>query len=74
MTLNPTPSFPAQGGYVLKLHRDARPLQGQLRGRVEHIASGATGDFDDAAGLVAWLSRHAAVLASADENQRSPTA
>lgn len=64
MTLNPHPSYPAQGGYVLKLHRDARPQQGQLRGRLEHIASGATTDFDDAASLIEWLTHHATALAA----------
>lgn len=63
MTLNPQPVFPAQGGYVLKLHRDARPALGDLRGRLEHIASGATAEFDSAAALVDWLARHAASLA-----------
>lgn len=62
MTLNPQPSYPTQGGYVLKLHRDARPEQGQLRGRLEHIASGATAEFDSAQALVDWLARHAAEL------------
>lgn len=74
MTLNPQPSYPAQGGYVLKLHRDARPRQGQLRGRLEHIASGATADFDSAAALVAWLLRHAADLAGDTSLHRSTDA
>jgi hypothetical protein len=73
MSLNPQPSYPAQGGYVLKLHRDARPQHGQLRGRLEHIASGATTDFDSAAALVEWLARHAAALA-ADTTTRSTEA
>ena len=61
MTLNPLSPFPSSGGYVLKLHRDARPAQGELRGRVVHLASGDSTDFANAAQLVAWLGQHAAL-------------
>jgi len=60
MTLNPQPTYPSLGSYVLKLHRDAAPHEGQLRGRLEHIASGEAFEFGDAAALVAGLARHAA--------------
>ena len=40
MTLNPHPTYPAAGGYVLRLHRDACPVAGRLMGRIEHVASG----------------------------------
>lgn len=65
MTLNPTPSYPISGGYVLKLHRDALPQQGLLHGRLEHIASGDSGEFADAQGLWSWLAQHAARLQAA---------
>lgn len=60
MTLNPQPTYPSLGSYVLKLHRDALPHQGQLRGRLEHIATGEGFEFADAEALVAGLARHAA--------------
>jgi hypothetical protein len=56
-------SFPHTLGftsYVLKLHRDARPGQGPLHGRLEHMASGERNDFASADGLVDWLLKHAA--------------
>jgi hypothetical protein len=59
MTLNPQPTYPSAGGYVLKLHRDAQPQQGLLRGRIEHIASGECFDFASAEALLAGLLRHA---------------
>lgn len=68
MTLNPQPTYPSLGSYVLKLHRDASPQLGQLRGRLEHIGTGEAFEFADAAGLVAGLARHAAAqrLAAAE--------
>ncbi|MCW5635160.1 MAG: hypothetical protein KIT17_17625 [Rubrivivax sp.] len=69
MTLNPQPTYPSQRSYVLKLHRDARPQDGLLRGRLEHIASGEGFDFADAAGLLAALARHAAALAAGSDRQ-----
>ena len=73
MTLNPLPSFPSAGCYVLKLHRDARPDDGVLRGRLEHIASGDAVDFADAQALLAWLLTHAASLQLIPPLDRSPT-
>jgi hypothetical protein len=60
MTLNPHPSYPMAGCYVLKLHRDARPQAGAVCGRIEHIASGEQATFASAEALLAWLSEHAA--------------
>lgn len=60
MTLHPQPNHPSAGGYVLKLHRDARPGSGRLCGRIEHIASGASADFASGDALLDWLLRHAA--------------
>jgi hypothetical protein len=60
MVLNPHPIYPAAGGYVLRLHRDARPQAGHLAGRIEHVSSGACADFDSSKGLLEWLARHAA--------------
>jgi hypothetical protein len=60
MALNPNPTYPSAGQYVLRLHRDARPQQGQLSGRIEHVASGEGAHFASAAGLLDWLERHAA--------------
>lgn len=60
MVLNPHPIYPSAGRYVLRLHRDARRQQGELFGRIEHVASGAGMDFASAADLLDWLARHEA--------------
>ena len=60
MTLNPHPTYPAAGGYVLRLHRDARPSAGHLVGRIEHVASGDSADFASGERLLEWLAQHAA--------------
>lgn len=59
MTLNPIPSHPSSLCYVLKLHRDSQPAQGLISGLLEHVATGQSISFDDAAGLVAALMAHA---------------
>jgi len=58
MTLNPHPSYPAAGGYVLRLHRDARPAAGHLVGRIEHVTSGDNADFSSGEQLLEWLTQH----------------
>jgi hypothetical protein len=60
MTLNPHPTYPVAGGYVLRLHRDACPSAGQLVGRIEHVASGDSADFASGERLLEWLALHAA--------------
>jgi len=60
MTLNPIPSHPGSLCYVLKLHRDSQPSEGQISGLIEHVGSGHTMAFTDADGLVQALLRHAA--------------
>jgi hypothetical protein len=65
MTLNPNPIHPAGGAYVLRLHRDARPAQGLLIGRIQHVASGDWSDFASSTALLDWLSGHAATLHAA---------
>jgi hypothetical protein len=69
MTLNPHPTYPASGGYVLKLHRDARPESGALMGRIEHIASGDSSDFASGEVLLDWLSRHASQVVRSRSDQ-----
>jgi hypothetical protein len=64
MALNPIPSHPSSLSYVLKLHRDSRPAQGQISGLVEHVISGRSLPFDDAAGLLAVLLAHATAEAA----------
>ena len=59
MTLNPNPTYPAAGGYVLRLHRDARPAAGHLVGRIEHVASGDCADYASVEQLLDWLAQHA---------------
>ena len=55
MVLNPLASYPSARSYVLKLHRDCQPEHGDLRGRVEHIATGRHFDFGSAAELLERL-------------------
>jgi hypothetical protein len=64
MTLNAIPSHPSNLCYVLKLHRDSRPAQGQIAGLLEHVATGEARAFEDADGLVAALLAHAAADAA----------
>jgi hypothetical protein len=59
MTLNAIPSHPSSLCYVLKLHRDSQPAQGHILGLIEHVGTGHTFAFADAAGLVAALLSHA---------------
>jgi hypothetical protein len=62
MVLNPHPIYPAAGGYVLRLHRDARPEAGHLVGRIEHVSSGDCADFASSEALLEWLAQHAAQI------------
>lgn len=64
MTLNPHPIYPAAGGYVLRLHRDACPAAGRLMGRIEHVASGESSDFASGEALLDWLAAHCAQVLS----------
>ena len=70
MNLNSLPIHPVCGGYVLRLHRDARPAEGQLWGRVQHVASGEWTDFASGAELLAWLMGHAERIAAASPRQQ----
>ena len=51
-TANP---YPHSRAFVVKLHRDANPRRGVLRGRIEHVASGMRGEFDGIEQLLGWL-------------------
>lgn len=64
MSLNPHPTFPAGGHFVLKLHRDAGADPARLAGRLEHVVSGEAIDFIDGAALLAALARHAPAASS----------
>jgi len=55
MTLDPLASHPSGRSYVLKLHRDARPQQGLLFGRLESMASGHSFAFANADELLRCL-------------------
>jgi hypothetical protein len=71
MTLNPVPVYPSAGRYVLRLHRDAMQA-GFLSGRIEHVSSGESGEFETREELVQWLAAHAATVARAGTNDLSP--
>ncbi|MDN3922934.1 hypothetical protein [Roseateles violae] len=60
MTLNPHPTYPAAGHYVLRLHQDALHGAQRLAGRIQHVSSGDSADFASGADLLAWLAGHAA--------------
>lgn len=55
MTLDPHASHPSSRSYVLKLHRDARPHEGLVFGRLESISSGRSFAFANAAELLRCL-------------------
>lgn len=63
MALNPRPTYPASGCYVLKLHRDSVPQDGRIAGLLEHVSSGECLGFDSAAQLLTLLVGHAAAYA-----------
>jgi hypothetical protein len=60
--------------YVLKLHRDARPDDGNIAGRLEHLASGRYYDFHSGAELVACLVRELSQLVACDGGRDSAAA
>lgn len=64
MTLNPIPAHPSSLCYVLKLHRDSQPAQGQISGLLEHVGSGHAIGFADGEALVTALLAHAATAAA----------
>jgi len=57
MVLDTSPSYPIDRTYVLKLHRDAVPADGQLFGRIESVSSGEQFHFATLAELLACLVR-----------------
>jgi hypothetical protein len=60
MILATHPSYPNSRAYVLKLHRDARPRQGRLIGRLENVTTGEQFVFGSAEELLACLARDGA--------------
>ena len=59
MILATHPSYPHARAYVLKLHRDARPGNGKLMGRLERVTTGEQFVFSNAEELLACLVRDA---------------
>jgi hypothetical protein len=55
MTLDEHASHPSRRSYVLKLHRDARPQEGLVFGRLESMASGRCYAFANSAELLRCL-------------------
>jgi hypothetical protein len=62
MVLNTHSSYPNTLAYVLKLHRDAAPNEGRIAGRLEHVASGRSLQFNSAEELIACLLQDAASI------------
>jgi len=73
MTWDTRVEHPGDRCYVLKLHRDADPRHGVLRGRVENLASGRHVNFDDLAGLIAALAADLVPEDTAAAVRRDPT-
>ncbi len=69
MVLNPHPIYPSTGRYVLRLHRDARPQDGVLVGRIEHVTSGDACVFASSEELLAWFERRAVDHLNPKENE-----
>ena len=57
MILSTHPSYPNARAYVLKLHRDARPRDGRIIGRLENVTTGEQFVFGNAEELLACLAR-----------------
>ena len=55
MTLSNSASYPQTRSFVLLLHRDAVPADGNLVGRLEHLVTGRRFHFASAAELVECL-------------------
>lgn len=72
MPLDPRPPYPHAGCYVLKLHRDADPAAGKLRGVIEHVASGDAMSFHSGAALQAVLLGHAAAVQARPATDEPP--
>jgi len=65
MALCVSSSHPSHRSYVIKLHRDSKGGRGELRGRVEHLATGRWFEFVGAEELAAGLARE---LAASDDD------
>jgi hypothetical protein len=65
MILNAQASYPHDHTYVVKLHRDSCPREGRIAGRLEHVDSGRTLQFNSAEELIAGLIADVATVAAA---------
>jgi hypothetical protein len=63
------PSLPANRAFVVQLHADAQPEQGQIRGRVEHVVSYQAAHFASVEELTAFMVR---VLTAATHDTGNP--
>lgn len=66
MTLDPHAIHPSSRSYVLKLHRDARPEEGLVFGRLESMSSGHCYAFANGAELLRCLALDACPVAPPD--------
>jgi hypothetical protein len=66
MSLDMQTSHPSSRSYVLKLHRDARPDQGLIFGRLESMASGRCYAFANSSELLRCLVLDVQALAAED--------
>jgi hypothetical protein len=51
------PALPTNRAFVVQLHADAQPEQGNWKGRAEHLNSGKAVHFNSAEELLAFMAR-----------------
>ena len=66
MTLSDQSAHAGHRSYVVKLHRDAGPAAGVLRGRIENLATGRRHHFADGQGLLEALAADLAQAGAAE--------
>jgi len=69
MTLDPLASHPSSRSFVLKLHRDARPHEGLLFGRLESMSSGRSFAFGNVNELLRCLALDGVFAPNADAEE-----
>ena len=68
ITPPPRAPLPVERAFVVQLRADADPGNGAMKGRIEHVSSGAAALFDSAEQLVAWM-QHAITRNASPRNE-----
>jgi hypothetical protein len=61
------PSLPANRAFVVQIHADAQPEQGDCKGRVEHLTSMQATHFNSSEELLAFMARILTAQQQAEE-------